>query len=153
MDIDNKKSKGWETLLHVIKWDPKAQVNSIKESREPTPRPSNHLIATSPKLEGDTLHIKALFLECIVILWLKWLMCSIGSVWPLYMVNIGWVNRRGCLIPSILRVKGYLEIWLSALLIASFPKPFEDGFLFLRPWWQSSSYEKDWLWGVCDLCL
>ena len=48
------------------------------------------------------------------------------------MVNVGWVNRRGSLPPSILLVKGDLEIWLSALLIASFPKPLEDEFLFLR---------------------
>jgi len=80
MDMDNKESKGQGTLLHVIKRDPNARVSSLKESMEPAPRPSNHLMATSPKLEGNTLHIKALFLECIVILWLKWLTCFIGSV-------------------------------------------------------------------------
>ena len=40
------------------------------------------------------------------------------------MVNVGWVNRWGSLPYSILRVKGDLEIWLSALLIASFPEIF-----------------------------
>ena len=65
------------------------------------------------------------------------------------MVNVGWVNCQGSLPSSILRVKGDMEIWLSALLIASFPKPLEDEFLFLRSWW----YEKDSLGGVLDLSL
>ena len=60
---------------------------------ELSPKPSNHLIAISPKLDGNTLHIRASFLECTVILWLKWLTCSMGSVQPLYMVNVGCVNR------------------------------------------------------------
>ena len=120
MDIDNRESKGQETLLHMIKRDPNTRVSSLKESMEPTPRPLNHLIATGPKLEGNTLHIKASFLECTAILWLKWL-SSTGFVQPLYMVNVGWVNCQGSLPPSILHVKGDLEIWLSTLLIASFP--------------------------------
>ena len=61
----------------------------MKELMEPAPRPSNHLMATSFKLEENTLHIRASFLECTTILWLKWLMWSIGSVQPLYMVNVG----------------------------------------------------------------
>ena len=52
-------------------------------------RPLNHLIATGPKLDGNTLHIRALLLECIAILWLKWLTYSTGSVLPLYMVKVG----------------------------------------------------------------
>ena len=36
----------------------------------------------------------------------------------------------GSLPSSIQRVRGDLEIWLSALLMASFPKPPEDKFLF-----------------------
>ena len=121
IDMDNRESKGRGTLLHVIKRDPNALVSSLKESMEPAPRPSNHLIATGPKLDGNTLHIKASFMECMAILWLKWLTCSIWSVRPLYMVNVGWVNRRGSLPPSILHVKGDLEIWLNVGLIASFP--------------------------------
>ena len=92
-------------------------------------------IATGPKLDGNTLHIKVLFSECTTILWLKWLTCSTGSVRPLYVVNVAWVNHRGSFLPSILRVKGDLEIWLSALFIASFPKSLEDELLFLRSWW------------------
>jgi len=42
-----------------MKRDPKARVSSLKELIEPAIRPSNHLIATSPKLEGKTLHIGA----------------------------------------------------------------------------------------------
>ena len=80
MDMDSKESKGRGILLRVIKRDLNARVISLKESIEPALRPSNHLIATGPKLDGNTLHIKALFLECIAILWLKWLTCSIGSV-------------------------------------------------------------------------
>ena len=110
MDRDNKEAKGQGTLLHVMKWDPNAWVSSLKESMEPALRPSNHLIAIGPKLDGNTLHIKALFLECTTILWLKWLTCSTGSVLPLYIMNVGWVNRRGSLSPSIQRVKGDLEI-------------------------------------------
>ena len=135
MDMDNRESKGRGTLLHVIKQDPNVLVSSLKESMEPTPRPSNHLISTSPKLDGNTLHIKASFLDRTTILWLKWLTFFIGSVRPLYMVNVGWVNRRGSLPSSILRVKGDLEIWLSARLIASLPRPLEDEILFPRLWW------------------
>ena len=72
-----------------MKPDLKAGVSSLKESMEPAPRPSNHLIAIGPKLEGNTLHIKVSFLECTTILLLKWLTCSIGSFQPLYMVNVG----------------------------------------------------------------
>jgi len=68
MDIDNKESKGQETLLHVIKRDPNVRVSSLRESMEYAPRPSNHLITTGSKLDGNTLHIKASFLECTVIL-------------------------------------------------------------------------------------
>ena len=68
MDRDNKEFKGQGTLLHVIKWDPNAWVSSLKESMEPAPKPSNHLMATGPKLEGNTLNIKASFLECTTIL-------------------------------------------------------------------------------------
>ena len=68
MNMDNRESKGRGTLLHVIKRDPNTRVSSLKKSMEPAPRPSNHLIALGPKLEGNTLHIKALFLECTVIL-------------------------------------------------------------------------------------
>ena len=153
MDRYNKESKGWGTLIHVIKRVPNAWVSSLKELLELAPRSSNHLIATGPKLDGNTLHIKASFLECTTIIWLKWLTCSIGFVRPLYMVNVGWVIRRGSLPSSILRVKGDLEIWLSALLIASFPRLLEDEFLLLRSWWLSPSYEKDSLWGVLDLHL
>ena len=95
-------------------------------------RPLNHLIATGPKLDGNTLHIKGLFLECMAILWLKWLTCSTGSILPLYMVNVGCMNHRESLPPSIQRVKGDLEIWLSALLIALFPRATKGEFLFLR---------------------
>ena len=67
MDRDNKEAKGLGTLLHVIKQDLNTHVSSLKESIEPALRPSNHLIATGPKLDGNTLHIKASFLECITI--------------------------------------------------------------------------------------
>ena len=74
MDKDSKESRGQGTLLQVIKQKPNAWVSPLKELMEPTPKPSNHLIATSPKLDGNTLHIKASFLEWTAILWLKWLM-------------------------------------------------------------------------------
>ena len=135
MDKDNKEAKGRGTLLHVMKWDQNAWVSSLKESMEPALRPLNHLIATGPKLDGNTLHIKGLFLECTAILWLKWLTCSTGSVLPLYMVNVGCVNCRRSLPPSIQHVKCDLEIWLNALLMASFPRPIKEEFLFLRSWW------------------
>ena len=66
--MDNKESKGRGILLQVIKQAPNAQVSFLKEFIEPSLRPLNHLIATSPKLDGNTLHIKASFLECTVIL-------------------------------------------------------------------------------------
>ena len=59
MAIDNKESKGRGTQLHVIKRDPNIRVSSLKESMELSLKLSNHLMATSPKLEGNTIHIKA----------------------------------------------------------------------------------------------
>ena len=51
-----------------MKWDPKAWVSSLKESMELALKPLNHLIAIGPKLDGNTMHIKASFLECTTIL-------------------------------------------------------------------------------------
>ena len=134
MVIYNRESKRRGTLSYIIKRDLNARVSSLKESMEPASKPSNHLIAIGSKLDKNTLHIRSLFLECTIILWLKWLTCSTGSVQPLYMMNVDWVNRRGSLIPSILCVKGDLKIWLNTLLITSFLKPLEDELLFLRSW-------------------
>ena len=150
---DNKESKGRGTLLQVTNQALNALVSSLKDLIEHSLRPSNHLIVTGPRLDGNTLHIKASFLEWTAILWLKWLTCSTGFVWPLYMVNVGWVNPWGSFRPSILCVKGNLEIWFNALLIASFPRPLKDEPLFLRSWWLSSSHKKDSLGGVLDLGL
>ena len=60
---DSKKSKGRGTLLQVTNQAPKALVSSLKELIEPSFRLSNHLIATGPKLDGNTLHIKTSFRE------------------------------------------------------------------------------------------
>ena len=54
MNKDSSKSKGQGTLQHVIKRKPKAWVSSLKEFMELALKPSNHLIATGPKLEGKT---------------------------------------------------------------------------------------------------
>ena len=139
MDKDSRESKDRGTLLHVMKREPKAWVSCLKEPMEFGFRPSNHLITIGPKLDGNTLHIKASSLEWTAILWLNWLTCSTGSVQPLYMVNVGWWNRRGSLAPSILCVKGDLEIRSKALLMVSFPRPLWDRLLYLRLWWCSSS--------------
>ena len=58
------------------------------------------------------------------------------------MVNVGWLNHQGSFPPSILRMKGDLEIWLSALLIASFPMPLEDLFMSLCSRWYSFHMRK-----------
>ena len=42
-----------------MKREPKAWVKCLKELTEFGLRPSNHLIATGPKLDTNTLHIKA----------------------------------------------------------------------------------------------
>ena len=68
MDMHKREFKGRRTLLHIIKRDPNTRVSSLKESIKPAPRPSNHLIVTGSKLDGNTLHIKASFLECTAIL-------------------------------------------------------------------------------------
>ena len=68
MDKDNSESKGRGTLLLVMKRVPKARVSFLKESMELSFRLSNHLIATGPKLDGNTLHIKVLSLEWTTIL-------------------------------------------------------------------------------------
>ena len=56
MDRDSKEAKGQGALLHVIKWDPNVWVSSFKELIDLTLRPSNHLIATSPKLDENLAH-------------------------------------------------------------------------------------------------
>ena len=71
MDKDRRESKGRGTLLLVMKRDPKAYVSCLNEFIEFGLRPSNHLIATGPKLDVNTLHIKASFLEWTTILWLN----------------------------------------------------------------------------------
>ena len=58
MDKNSSESKGWGTLIHVIKRELKAQVSSLNESMEFAFGPSNHLVATGLKLDGKTLHIK-----------------------------------------------------------------------------------------------
>ena len=68
IDKDNKEPKGRETLLHVTKREPNAWVSSLKEPMESAFMPSNHLIAMGPKLDENTLHIKASSLEWTVIL-------------------------------------------------------------------------------------
>ena len=65
---DSSESKGQGTLLHVIKHEPKARVSSLKEFTEFAFRPLNHLIATGPKLDRKTLHIKVSSLEWTAIL-------------------------------------------------------------------------------------
>ena len=93
MDKDRRESKGRETLLLVMKREPKAYVSYLKEFMEFGLRLSNHLIAMGPKLDGNTLHINASSLEWTAILWLNWLTCSTGSVRPLYMAKVGWWNH------------------------------------------------------------
>ena len=58
IDMDNKKSKGWGTLLHVMNREQNAWVSFLKELIEFFLSLSNHLIAIDPKLDGNTLHIK-----------------------------------------------------------------------------------------------
>ena len=87
----------------------------LKELTEFVLSPSNHLVTIGPKLDENTLHIKASSWAWIAIFCLNWLMCSTGSIRPLYMVNVGWWNCLGSLAFSIPRVKGDLEIWLRNL--------------------------------------
>ena len=68
MDKDSSEFRGRGTLLHMIKWEPNAWVSSLKELMEFAFRPSNHRIATGPKLDGKILHIKVSSLEWTAIL-------------------------------------------------------------------------------------
>ena len=68
MDRDKRESRGQGTLLLVMKREPKACVSYLKEFMEFGLRPSNHLIAIGPKLDGNTLHINASSLEWTTIL-------------------------------------------------------------------------------------
>ena len=68
MGKNSSESGDRGTLLHMIKREPNVWVSSLKELMEFSFRPSNHLIATSPKLDRKTLHIKASSLEWTVIL-------------------------------------------------------------------------------------
>ena len=65
---DSREDRGRGTLLQVMKRDPNAWVSSLKEFIELAFKLSNHLIATGPRLDGKTLHIKASSLEWTVIL-------------------------------------------------------------------------------------
>ena len=71
MDKDRRESKGRGTLLLVMKREPKAWVRCLKEFMEFDLRLSNHLIAMGPKMNQNTLHIKASCLEWMAILWLN----------------------------------------------------------------------------------
>ena len=102
MDKDSKESKGRGALAHVMKWEPKAYVSCLKESTEFGLRPSNHLIATGPKLDGNALYIKVSSLEWTVILWLNWLTCSMGSVRPLYIVKVNLLRSYFLCIDTLL---------------------------------------------------
>ena len=125
----------------------------LKELIEFVFRPLNHLISISPKLDENTLHIKASSWEWTAIFCLNWLTRSTGSVRPLYMAKVGWWNRLGSFAFSIPRVKGDLEIWLNAFFITSVPTPLWEGLLRFLRWRCSSSQKKDSLCGVLDLCL
>ena len=57
--INNRESKGWETLLHVMNWEQNDWVRFLKELMEFVFSSSNHLISIGPKLEENTLHNKA----------------------------------------------------------------------------------------------
>ena len=128
-------------------------VSFSKESIEFVLNPSNHLIGIGPKLDGNTLHIKASSWEWTAIFCLNWLTCSTGSIRPLYMANVGWWNRLGNFAFSIHRVNGNLEIWLNVFFITSVPTPLWEGFLRFLWWRCSSSQEKDSLSRVLDCCL
>ena len=63
MDKDSRETKDRGTRLHITKREPNARVSPLKESMESALRLLNHLIATGPRLDGNTLHIKASSLE------------------------------------------------------------------------------------------
>ena len=52
MHKDRRESKGQGILLLVMKREPKAWVSCLKEFMEFGLRPSNHLIAINPRLDG-----------------------------------------------------------------------------------------------------
>ena len=108
IDMDNKEFKGWGTLLHVMNREQNDWVNFLKELMEFVLSLSNHLIGIDPKLDGNTLHNKASSWEWTVIFYINWLTCSTGSVWPLYIANVGWWKRLGSFAFFIPRVKGDL---------------------------------------------
>ena len=153
IDMDNKDSRGWGTLLHVMNLEQNDWVSFLKELIEFVLSPSNHLIGISLKLDGNTLHIKAPSWEWTAIVCLNWLTCSIGSARPLYMANVGWWKRLGSFAFSIPHAKGDLEIWLKAFFITSVPTPLREGLLRFLLWSCSSLQEKDSLDGVLDCCL
>ena len=110
IEMDNKESRDWGTLLHVINREQNDWVSFLKELIELVFSPSNHLIGIGLKLDGNTLHIKALSWEWTTIFCLNWLTCSTEFVQPLYMANVGWWNRLGSFAFFIPRVKGDFEI-------------------------------------------
>ena len=59
MAIDNKESTGLGTLLQVINLALNALVNSSKDPIDPFLKALNQRMATGPRLERNTLHIRA----------------------------------------------------------------------------------------------
>ena len=59
IDMDNKKSKGWRTLLHVINREQNDWMSFLKKLTEFVLSLLSHLITIDRKLDGNTLHIKA----------------------------------------------------------------------------------------------
>ena len=142
--MDKRKSNNLGTLLHVKNLAPNAFVNFSKDFIDLSFRESNHLIATGLRLEGKTLHMRALLPEWTAIFWLKWLTCSTRSNLPFYWVKVDYENRWGSLALLILLTKGDLEICRSALLMTSFPMlRWDDPFSRLYLSFSSLSWRED----------
>lgn len=83
ISMDGKESKELRILLQVINLASNALVSFSLDPIKPSSNPSNHLTIMGPRLERNTLHMRALFLEWMSILWLKWLTCFTRSILPL----------------------------------------------------------------------
>ena len=68
MDNERSEANGFRVLLHVTNLAPNALISSLYPQIDLFSNSSNHHIAIGPKLEGKTVHVRALFLEYMVIL-------------------------------------------------------------------------------------
>ena len=108
-----------------------APVSSSIECIDPSSRLSNHLMATEPRLEGKTLHIRALFLE-----WMVFFFFLIKMDYMFDMIGLTIINGKSGLIEMIWEL-GLLNT-LTKRGAGYLGETLSHGNMPLASWWGSS---------------